>query len=66
MERITEALARESIKYGSSLIELGATPEQVYGDGNVPAQLPGLLEERQAQTATASSLFSSAFNAGAV
>ena len=66
MERVGEALARESVKTPQGLREVGYDDTQIYGDGNVPGVIPGLLEERQGQTVTAGSLFGNLLNAGAV
>jgi hypothetical protein len=63
-ELATEATAMEAVKTPAGLRHLGASDEEIYGEGNVPATLPGLLAERESAAGGTADLLSRAFNAG--
>ena len=48
------------------LIESGYTVEEIYGAGQVPATIPGLLEQRQSSSSGTAELLSQAFGRGQV
>jgi hypothetical protein len=54
----------EAVKTPAGLRHLGASDEEIYGEGNVPATLPGLLAERESAAGGTADLLSRAFNAG--
>jgi len=66
MERTQLALTREQLKTATGLSESGYSDDEIYGEGNVPDPKPGILEDRQAQTQTAGSLFGGLINQGVV
>lgn len=63
-QKAMEAAAMELVKTPAGLLHLGYTLEQVYGEGNVPAVLPGILAERESAASSTSDLLARAFNAG--
>jgi hypothetical protein len=46
-ELAAEAAAIERLKYPSSLLHVGYSLTDIYGEGNEPERVPGMLEQRQ-------------------
>lgn len=60
------AAAREALKTIQGLREAGYSDEQIFGAGQVPEVIPGLLEQRERASTSAADAFGRAFAAGSV
>jgi hypothetical protein len=67
LDKVAVAAAREKITTPAGLAEVGYSDDEIYGVNKAPkpADRPGLLDQRQAATTSAASLFGNAFNQGA-
>lgn len=63
-ELAAEAIALESIQTPSGLTHVGKSLDEIYGEGLAPEQLPGLLEQKESASASASERLAKAFNSG--
>lgn len=64
LEKTQTAIARESVQTVQGLRESGYSDDEIFGEGQVPKVIPGLLEQRQVASQGLSDLFGRALSSG--
>ena len=63
-ERTSTVMMKEQVKTIQGLREVGYTDEEIFGVGQVPETIPGILEQRNQAAQAAADAFARTFNSG--